>query len=228
MAYVAPKWKNSGPPALDAAALQAISDTLAKVPIENGGTGATSAAAALHALISAVEGVNETGITSSSRIPFDVWPDGPAKYITANGLGRYFARNVDGLMMQVGSYVGTGLYGSGNHNTLTFTMYPKFVWLFGMCNSSYTSGIGTKLSLIGINDGGDNNTIYSTAPGWYVSWYKQEQGFWYKSSSTYSYGREQSISTGDGRVRSLRWYNTQSASAQLNQSSTRYIWLALG
>ena len=45
-AYVAPTWVNGSTPAISAAELQAVSNTLAKVPVKNGGTGATTVAAA--------------------------------------------------------------------------------------------------------------------------------------------------------------------------------------
>ena len=48
--YVAPEWVNDTSPAIDAAEMLAISRTLAKVPIENGGTGATTVAAARNNL----------------------------------------------------------------------------------------------------------------------------------------------------------------------------------
>lgn len=46
-AYVSPNWANNTSPYINASELNAISDTLAKVPIANGGTGATTASAAL-------------------------------------------------------------------------------------------------------------------------------------------------------------------------------------
>lgn len=44
--YVSPSWVNGTEPAIDATEMQAITDTLAEVPVANGGTGATTAAAA--------------------------------------------------------------------------------------------------------------------------------------------------------------------------------------
>lgn len=46
-AYVSPNWANNTSPYINAAELNAISDTLVRVPIANGGTGAITAAAAL-------------------------------------------------------------------------------------------------------------------------------------------------------------------------------------
>lgn len=48
--YVAPTWHNATAPAINATELQAISDTLARLPIANGGTGATTVAEARAAL----------------------------------------------------------------------------------------------------------------------------------------------------------------------------------
>ena len=45
--YVAPSWVNNSSPYINASELQAISDTIALVPVANGGTGATTAAQAL-------------------------------------------------------------------------------------------------------------------------------------------------------------------------------------
>ena len=44
--YQSPKWANGRAPAINATEMNAISDTLAKVPVGNGGTGATTASAA--------------------------------------------------------------------------------------------------------------------------------------------------------------------------------------
>lgn len=46
-AYVSPNWANNTSPYINAAELNAISDTLETVPVANGGTGATTAATAL-------------------------------------------------------------------------------------------------------------------------------------------------------------------------------------
>lgn len=40
--YVAPTWANGSAPALSAAEMQAISDSIALLPVENGGTGVSS------------------------------------------------------------------------------------------------------------------------------------------------------------------------------------------
>ena len=48
--YVAPNWANDTSPYINATELNVISNTLAQVPIANGGTGATTAAAALTSL----------------------------------------------------------------------------------------------------------------------------------------------------------------------------------
>lgn len=49
-AYVSPNWVNGSTPAITAAELQAITGTLQKVPVENGGTGANTVAGARNAL----------------------------------------------------------------------------------------------------------------------------------------------------------------------------------
>ena len=49
-AYVSPNWVNGSTPAITAAELQAITSTLQKVPVENGGTGANTVAGARNAL----------------------------------------------------------------------------------------------------------------------------------------------------------------------------------
>ena len=49
-AYVSPNWVNDTSPYINETEMNAISDTLQTVPVANGGTGATSAAAALESL----------------------------------------------------------------------------------------------------------------------------------------------------------------------------------
>ena len=48
--YVAPQWNNGTQPYINASELQAISDSVALLPIANGGTGATTVAGARNAL----------------------------------------------------------------------------------------------------------------------------------------------------------------------------------
>ena len=68
-AYVSPSWANGTSPYINASELQAMSDSIACLPVANGGTGATSASAALTAL-GAVPLSNVTSKGSNNRPVF--------------------------------------------------------------------------------------------------------------------------------------------------------------
>lgn len=109
--------------------------------------------------------------------------------------------------IETGSYVGTGLYGASNPNTLTFGFVPKFVWIYEFFRSGgwYDAGDASKIPIELIPEG--------------------EFGRKYPPSTTPSHSQN----TYSKRVGStLYWYNTDSAGDQLNYSNSTYYYIAIG
>lgn len=115
----------------------------------------------------------------------------------------------DGTKIEVGSYVGTGTYGSSNKNSLTFSFDPKVVIIIG--RGSYGSqSIFVRNAPWSIGFRIDAN-IGSTAA--------TEQGYSYIKTTS-------NLATwGSNR---LSWYHTKNADAQENTSGSTYYYAAIG
>lgn len=103
------------------------------------------------------------------------------------------------VKMEAGSYVGTGAYGAGSPNSLTFGITPKL------------------LIIVPQNDNFANYSAYMVAvnPQQY-SWTDQLVG-----NGTGNHGV--SLTWAD---KTVSWYNTAAAYRQLNQSGVIYLWVA--
>ena len=189
MAYVAPTWVNGQAPALDAEALNAISQALAKLPMENGGTFATSGAAGLYNLINAAETLTSSTLASGDYVGVQDVSAGTGKRTTLSNLASWIVSNGTGAKIATGSYTGTGTYGSSNPNSITFPFVPKvvivtknaslfpdsgyiieaFIWTTGIAGYSFERGYAftAKMELSG-------KTLK-----------------WYVDSTRYNYSREQ-------------------------------------
>lgn len=114
--------------------------------------------------------------------------------------------------IEIGSYVGTGTYGSDNRNRITLPFKPKILWLICM---KYTSG-GTvywtnfsdagSVTIVDAGELKDNSQI--------------GMGFTSGDYRTYAWGRLDDLT--------YEWYNTQSASAQCNASGCTYYYAVIG
>ena len=90
-----------------------------------------------------------------------------------------------------GTYTGTGEYGAGNPNTLTFDFVPKVLFM----TSCYTNREGTVGWLNGqyrciIENDANAKTVFVTWDGRTVSWYTTENNAMYQfneSGRTYQY-----------------------------------------
>lgn len=83
--YVAPTWEDNTYPYINASELNAMSTTLEKVPVENGGTGATTAAAARTALGITPQNIGAiptTGGTINGNLAVTGMLDANAKNVT--------------------------------------------------------------------------------------------------------------------------------------------------
>ena len=100
-----------------------------------------------------------------------------------------------------GSYVGTGTYGSGNKNSLTFDNPPKMLIVTSSANASYgsTRSYDLLLYISGFN---------GLAPSSFTS----------KSGGFY-------LVTISGSGNTVSWYSSQSAEYQLNKSGVTYNYI---
>ena len=111
--------------------------------------------------------------------------------------------------IQVGSYVGTGKYGSSNPNKLTFGFVPKMVL------------IGLDYDLTG------NWTYAFSYEGLYIAGLSKMRVFTRaKASGSATMGDKVPLKTASGNV--LEWYNTSSAPYQLNDTNLKYVYVAIG
>lgn len=115
----------------------------------------------------------------------------------------------DGVKIEVGSYVGTGTYGSSNPNKLTFGFVPKMVL------------IGLDYDLTG------NWTYPFSYEGLYIAGLSKMRVFTRaKASGSATMGDKVPLKTASGNV--LEWYNTSSAPYQLNDTNLKYVYVAIG
>lgn len=111
-----------------------------------------------------------------------------------------------GAQIEAGSYVGTGTYGKDNPNTLTFGFEPKVVFVGQTAgNESYASGcimfVGARYAACFKGTSSQENGSAS-------------QGLW----RVYFLDTSQTFS----------WYNSNSATSQLNNSNYTYSYVAIG
>lgn len=121
-----------------------------------------------------------------------------------------------------GSYMGTGTYGEGTPNSLTFGFVPALVWIY----RSFSLG-GT-----GYNQSEQYNLTFTPSlSGEFVQIYSG------KNYDRYRYNYDPSTSTPTTALASVnwengnktvKWWSHSSAGYQLNQSDTEYYYLAIG
>jgi len=103
------------------------------VPLTKGGTGATSAAAALYALIS---GASALSATASSYIPVQVGSSGGKMQISALasliGGDSSGGSSGGGSSVTVGTYTGSSSNSSGLTKTITLNFQPKAVFVYAI------------------------------------------------------------------------------------------------
>lgn len=213
MAYVAPTWVNGQAPALDAEALNAISQALAKLPMENGGTFATSGAAGLYNLINAAATLTSSTLSSGDYVGVQDVSAGTGKRTTLSNLASWIGSNGTGAKIATGSYTGTGTYGSRNPNSITFPFVPKFFILQEYTNWSnfgFFFGEAILYWQTGITDPATSSTSNHNSNA--IS----------KMTSFTQSGQK------------LTWYHSANADGQMNVAPSasnpniKYYWIAFG
>lgn len=123
-------------------------------------------------------------------------------------LGIPFDNAVGAPKVEVGSYTGTGTYGASNPNSLTFRFSPKLIIVYGM----YISGNTYPFNFY--------NNPPTTSPIGTPDNFTQGCGL-YRTTGGTPFGKY------DKSAKTFSWYNTASASAQLNESAV-YYYVAIG
>ena len=104
----------------------------------------------------------------------------------------------DKVRIATGSYTGTGTYGANNPNSLTFAFEPKLVIVFQDTTSSSNNGFFGRIIMIN----GAGNASFGAGSNYYLT------TMFYDTS--------------------VKWYSANAALLQLNYSSGRYVYVAIG
>ena len=169
--YVAPTWVNNTSPAIDQAELQAVCNTLQQVPVENGGTGATTAAGALTNLgavpltnvaskgsASTPVYFNASGVATAISSPLPASLGGTGSSSLANMMtsakGVTYTNSTTGSVTQP-VYV--------NNGVVTATDYSLGKSVPSDAVFTDTTALGSMSGTLGVDHGGTGSTIKSGA-----------------------------------------------------------------
>ena len=118
--------------------------------------------------------------------------------------------------IETGTYVGTGMYGADNPNSLTFDFVPKAVFIIGCDTSS-----GVKTTYFGSSGAGTLESIWAMYYDRLTTSYAENVGFGTRFNEYSPCGKRSS----DGKT--FYWYTTYIADEyQFNVSGTTYYYLA--
>ena len=199
--YVSPNWQNGGPPALNAAELNAICQSLQAddQQIKDNLPGIIQSIASGVFLNSSGQLVNKAG----SQITV------PSSQLS------------DQVHIVTGSYVGTGTFGADHPCSLTFDFVPKLVMI-----TRYRTGTSSIDYIFpGDSEGNywlmDANTLPDSAIS--LSGYVGT-GF----GRVFGYGGGASVGYKSSDQRTIYWYSGNDAASQFNSDGTTYYYAAIG
>lgn len=162
-------------------------------PINLGGTGASEANEARQNLGAAA-------VKEMTKAEYDALPAiDPTIFYALTDV------EADGVKIEVGSYVGTGTYGSSNKNSLTFGFEPKLV-------------------MLGPTEGTNGNAGFGLLPA---------NGYW-TDGFVWIKGQLYALGAGNYQIyfsqtgETLSWYGSKSATDQQNISGFTYRYIAIG
>lgn len=147
------------------------SDRLPTVPLTKGGTGQTTAAKALYALINGSSTLAYSGAAAGDFLPLLDTSATTGKKISLENLINYMQILGGVPKIATGSYTGTGTYGADNPCSLTFPFLPKLVIIRNMVLMRGTDVTFHSTSSNGSSSGNAKNTVTWDANGlkWYCS-----------------------------------------------------------
>ena len=121
---------------------------------------------------------------------------------------------------QIGSYVGTGTYGSSSPNSLTFSFRPKILLLLGASGLHYsyiTNYSNASVSVVGASLHYAIGSLMSLTSSY-------ADGLFVAGGRTYAKFVDS--------TNTLSWYSTEDSSTsynlQYNMNNTQYYWVAIG
>ena len=177
------------------------SDRLPTVPLTKGGTGQTTAAKALYALINGSSALAYSGAAAGDFLALLDASAATGKKISLENLINYMQLLGGVPKIATGSYTGTGTYGADNPCSLTFPFSPTLVIV--SCWRAASSM--TNRSVVGIFVRDDHGMRIT-------------QNTNYASRILYAAWAETSLS----------WYSVDGEDDQLNYDGTTYHYIALG
>lgn len=172
------------------------------LPIANGGTGQTTAAKALYALINGSFGLDYSEAAAGDFLALLDASAETGKKISLNNLINYMQLLGGVPKIATGSYTGTGTYGASNPCSLTFPFLPKLVIIretgANYSNSKW-SGYFTAILIpdaggptIGIEDSviiyGVNNALSQTFTDTGISWHSTRSALYQLNTANRDYG----------------------------------------
>ena len=177
------------------------SDRLPTVPLTKGGTGQTTAAKALYALINGSSALAYSGAAAGDFLALLDASAATGKKISLENLINYMQLLGGVPKIATGSYTGTGTYGADNPCSLTFPFSPKLwgIVSIGSAGSSQYCAQGSNVVV-----GKPTGTVYFNPGG-------------------ISSNLEQAMSWSGNTV---RWYNTSREWYQLNALGATYYYFA--
>ena len=168
------------------------SDRLPTVPLTKGGTGQTTAAKALYALINGSSALAYSGAAAGDFLALLDASAATGKKISLENLINYMQLLGGVPKIATGSYTGTGTYGADNPCSLTFPFSPKLVLIaWSNKNAGAMQGFmiypNTVFSRVDNSGTGPNCIVTWNSTG--VSWYNTDRdGYQFNySNETYCY-----------------------------------------
>lgn len=145
------------------------SDRLPTVPLTKGGTGQTTAAKALYALINGSSALAYSGAAAGDFLALLDASAATGKKISLENLINYMQLLGGVPKIATGSYTGTGTYGASNPCSLTFNFSPKLVIVRHMVLMRGAGNTFHSISSNGSSSSNAKNTAIWTETG--VEWY---------------------------------------------------------
>lgn len=111
------------------------------------------------------------------------------EYTAAGGFSDLWGNDIPTVKIETGSYVGTGTYGAGNENTLSFGFLPKLLIVQPVSTGSYgfvyvAYGSGGACLSIQVNTAFTAQYLYGSNSGNSISWYSTSADAQANKSST--------------------------------------------
>ena len=175
---------------------------LPTVPLTKGGTGQTTAAKALYALINGSSTLAYSGAAAGDFLPLLDTSATTGKKISLENLINYMQLLGGVPKIATGSYTGTGTYGADNPCSLTFPFLPKLVIIretgANYSNSKWSGYFTTILipdaggPTIGIEGSviiyGVNNALSQTFTDTDISWHSTRSALYQLNTANRDYG----------------------------------------